>query len=813
MDIKTVLISYLITNAVCTGVLVALYWQNRKQFKGLGYWLAYFVLQFVALLLTVLGEAVPEVMSVGVGNGLVIGGTILFYMGLEHFTGKRGPQGHNALLFILFIAIQAYFVVFSPNLTARNVNFALALFVICAQCAWLLIYRVDIHLRAITRDAGLVFAAYMLVSAGQVFVDLASPPSNHLFFSSPYDSLVVMIYQTLFIMLTFILFLMVNRRLLIDLQRDIFVRRQTEEALRFGEEKYMALFEKSAVPASLTKMPEGVFVDVNEAFQAMFGYTRQEVIGKTSIGIGITLPQECARAYTDLRQRGGIQGSERHLRTKTGGKRNCLINVNQVQIGGQDFVITSFHDITEHKRAEEELRESEIRERARANELAAVLEAVPAIVWIAHDPESKYITGSLAAAEFLRMPLDANLSQTAPPDERPRHFTVWKDGKETKPNELPVQLAAKGITVKDYEEEVVFDDGTRRYLIGNASPLYDARGQIHGAVAAFRDITEYKRAEKALRESEEKYRRIVETAQEGIWVLDAEGKTSYINAHMAEMLGYPPMELMGHSLFEFMDDDARKDAEALLERRRQGISEQHEFRFRRKNGTDLWAIVSTNAMVNEDSDFIGALGMIIDITERKQATDALRQANETLQMQLGEINALKETLQEQVLRDPLTHLHNRRYLNETLGHETARAQRDHYSISITMIDIDHFKGFNDTYGHSTGDEVLKALSHLLVERTRQGDITCRYGGEEFLIVMVGAHDADVARRAEEIRYDFSQLRIPFDKEELSATISVGVAFYPQHGAEIQQVIDAADAAMYQAKQAGRNRVQIWQPDE
>ncbi len=142
------------------------------------------------------------------------------------------------------------------------------------------------------------------------------------------------------------------------------------------------------------------------------------------------------------------------------------------------------------------------------------------------------------------------------------------------------------------------------------------------------DITERKRAEEALRESEERYRRIIETAYEGIWNIDAENKTIFANSRMAEMLGYVADEMIGKSLFDFMDEEWKAIAAANVEHRRRGVTEQHDFKFRHKDGTELWAIVSTNPFFDKEGRYAGALGMITDITERKRAEEAVRQSEE-----------------------------------------------------------------------------------------------------------------------------------------------------------------------------------------
>ncbi len=146
-----------------------------------------------------------------------------------------------------------------------------------------------------------------------------------------------------------------------------------------------------------------------------------------------------------------------------------------------------------------------------------------------------------------------------------------------------------------------------------------------------------KQAESALRESETRYRSIVETAQEGIWLIDSQAVTTYVNPKMAEILGYTTDEMLGLSLFDFMEESQRSSAQQNFERRSQGIKEQHEFRFKHKNGTDVWVSIATNAIMNDQGQFVAALGMVTDITERKRAADTLREQQRFLQLVLDNI--------------------------------------------------------------------------------------------------------------------------------------------------------------------------------
>jgi PAS domain S-box-containing protein len=151
----------------------------------------------------------------------------------------------------------------------------------------------------------------------------------------------------------------------------------------------------------------------------------------------------------------------------------------------------------------------------------------------------------------------------------------------------------------------------------------------HRTFGAFmRDVTQRVQQQQALQRSEERYRRIVQTAEEGIWMIAADATTTFVNPKMARMLGYEASEMLGRSMYDFMDERARAEAEENMRRRAQGIAEQHDFRLRRKDGSDLWTAMSTSPIVDADGQLSGALAMVTDITERRRAEEALRQSEE-----------------------------------------------------------------------------------------------------------------------------------------------------------------------------------------
>jgi len=203
----------------------------------------------------------------------------------------------------------------------------------------------------------------------------------------------------------------------------------------------------------------------------------------------------------------------------------------------------------------------------------------------------------------------------------------------------------------------------------------------------------------------------------------------------------------------------------------------------------------------------GCVVVFRDISEKHGIEISLQEANRRLADQLERIEGLQRDLREQAIRDALTGLFNRRYLAEILPRELKRASCGDRPLCAVLFDIDRFKERNDRYGHEEGDRLLAQLGALLLERTRPGDVACRYGGEEFLLVLPGATLSVARVRAEEIRRAFEALskRSTYGS---AVTLSAGIAAYPSHGTTQDALIRAADEALYIAKERGRDRTCI-----
>jgi diguanylate cyclase (GGDEF)-like protein len=292
---------------------------------------------------------------------------------------------------------------------------------------------------------------------------------------------------------------------------------------------------------------------------------------------------------------------------------------------------------------------------------------------------------------------------------------------------------------------------------------------------------------------------LIENMCDGVMVLDAQNRVVDINPAMEHLLEKPPSFYLGKSAPEIFDGWLQKT---------NVLWDETETRAELKVPKDppRYLDLRLTPLYDRDQLLNGRLLVFRDVTERKQDEKRLRYANERLQDQLIEIGLLQSKLREQAIRDPLTNLFNRRYLEETLDRELARAGRESYPVCIIMVDLDYFKKINDTYGHDAGDQVLRALATTLAGQSRRGDFACRYGGEEFVIVMPNITRRTAYERAKKLRRHLNSLQIPYEGHCLTTTISMGIACYPTNGETRQALLRAADQAMYAAKKAGRDHI-------
>lgn len=292
---------------------------------------------------------------------------------------------------------------------------------------------------------------------------------------------------------------------------------------------------------------------------------------------------------------------------------------------------------------------------------------------------------------------------------------------------------------------------------------------------------------------------LIETMNDGVLVLDAKNRIMDINPAMERFIHGKASLYMGRNAFEVLKPWMEQSGL---------IQDEKEFRSELTVPLDpsRYLDLRVTPLYDRNQVLSGRLLVFRDITERKQVERRLRYVNDKLQGQLIEIGLLQSKLREQAIRDSLTNLFNRRYLEETLDRELSRAARENYPVCVIMIDLDHFKRINDTYGHEAGDLVLKAIADVLTVQSRRGDFACRYGGEEFVITMPNIKMEVAYERAEVLRQSLNLLSVPYEYYSLSVTISMGIASYPENGRTRETLLRAADRALYAAKEAGRDHI-------
>lgn len=320
--------------------------------------------------------------------------------------------------------------------------------------------------------------------------------------------------------------------------------------------------------------------------------------------------------------------------------------------------------------------------------------------------------------------------------------------------------------------------------------------------------TERLQAETRLRASESRFRNLFEQTHDAVFIIDLQGHYQAANQRAADILGYSIDEILSLSC-----TDISMDADETMEIFSRLLSGEnianYERYFHKKDGKVFPVEINIELVKDNHGNPLHVQSVVRDISQRKQVEKELQATNEQLNTRIAEVEQLHLELKEQAIRDPLTGLYNRRFLNETLPREIARVEREQNYLSIILADIDHFKQFNDTYGHQAGDEILVEIANHLKKVTRASDIICRYGGEEFLMVLPGSTIEIAQNRADEIRQSIENNIIQYKDLLLKTTISLGVAAFPNNGKAAEEIINKADQAMYQSKLTGRNRVTVW----
>ena len=449
--------------------------------------------------------------------------------------------------------------------------------------------------------------------------------------------------------------------------RDITERKQMEEELRESQQKneFLADIIRISSQPFVVGYPDGRLGLVNSAFEHLTGYSSDE-LQSIDWAIDLTppewLPLERQKLEEQILTGKPIRYEKEYIR-KDGSRVpiELLVHLVTDSDGRPQYYYSFLTDIAERKRAEEALRLAQSEAERYGAEMATLMDAVPAAVFIAHDVECRHMTGSRFTQELLGLPATANFSKSAPPAERPTHFRAMKDGVDIPPDKLPVQMAAQGREVRDYEFELLFDDGESRHLLGNATPLRNGEGKIYGSVGAFVDITSRKRAEEELhkaKEEAERHARELEALMDAvpalIWITrDTECLSMTGNHAVYEFLGMP----LGANVSKTAPETERpvhfralnngmeipRDELPMQKAAKgQGVQD-YELEYVFDDGTFKITLGNTTPLHDATGHIYGAIAAFMDITERKQMEEELHKSRDELELRVHKRTVELET--------------------------------------------------------------------------------------------------------------------------------------------------------------------------
>lgn len=575
---------------------------------------------------------------------------------------------------------------------------------------------------------------------------------------------------------------------------DITALKRTEAQLRESEARFRNILHHTPIATAIVDL-HGRFTEVNRAFCAIVGASAQQLQHRDFQSI--THPGDL-EGYDEVRRMltGELDSyqSERRYRRQGGGDVWILLTVSlqRDEHGAPLHFIVQMQDVGERRADAERL--------ARLSQrLSLAVGCADIGVWeweildnIVHADERVYAMHGLPA-------------QGAPSSiEYWRAFLVPEDVRRALVL-FERTLTKRRRSVGEYRIRRV--DGIVRFMQVVADVVLEGDA-VKSVIGVSLDITDRKLAEREARAARRQLRTLIDTMPAWVAMIDRDGRLLVANDQFCASIGLPMAQVEGRYVQEVMPAPFRARHSVLIERCLAGESiefmEQGE-----AGGTD--ALVHCHGRyvpLYEGQRVVGLVMALTDVSELKRAQLQLTQLNADLVNKVAQVHQLQTRLHEMAVRDALTGLHNRRFLDEQLPFELARARRLHLPLCIALGDIDHFKRLNDTYGHQAGDAVLRALRELFMQMVRDSDLVCRWGGEEILIVMPDVPGEVALARIERLREALAQRAIGFGHLQLRVTISFGIAAH-QDGASADDIIGAADLALYEAKAAGRNTSRLF----
>ena len=540
--------------------------------------------------------------------------------------------------------------------------------------------------------------------------------------------------------------------------------------LRHLEQLYSTLAEKS--PIGVFIIQDGNIQWSNKKLQESMGYTADALINMPYSHLVHPDDREMLKSNSIAMLRGEMfLPFEYRLMTKTGDILWHVGSVASITYNGKRAVLGSHMDITRQKQAEISARQSEERFRA-------IIDTIPDS-YSEQDLKGNNIYFNEAYLESLggySKEEMKNLNYNTITDNKNSEilFSVFNSVYKT------------GKVVKNIEVEWSRKDGEKRVSEMSVSLIRNTEGKPAGFHSVARDITERRKKEDALMQSEERYRTIIDTIVDAYYEVDLAGNTTVFNDSYLKLYEYTAKEMQGKNYQTYVDKEHAEIAYWVFHQvfKTGKPTKKMEWEIITKGGKKKQVELSVSLIRNAKGNPLGFRGIISDITERHKAEEIIR---------------------HQAFHDPLTGLANRTLFYDRMHMAFNSAKRGGKMVAVIILDLDNFKGINDSNGHKVGDEVLKSISGRLSKMVRASDTVARYGGDEFTLIIPSLSSEENALIvAQKIVKAFNK---PFhlNNGDITVTASIGVAIYPLHGWDIDTLMSKADNAMYRAKAMGRNR--------
>jgi diguanylate cyclase (GGDEF)-like protein/PAS domain S-box-containing protein len=544
---------------------------------------------------------------------------------------------------------------------------------------------------------------------------------------------------------------------------------------------YLSAVIASSDDAIVSKNLDGIITSWNDGAERVFGYTAEEVTGRS---ISILIPpdrgDEEARILELIRSGQRVDHFQTVRRRKDGSYIDVSLTVSPIKDASGRIIGASkiARDISAQVRDRELLRRSEELFRVTLSSIGDAVIATDAegrVTFMNSVAES--LTG-WATHDAIGSPLDACFAIVNELNGRPAESPVAK------------VLRTGAVAGLANHTSLVSKDGSRHPIDDSAAPIRSSGGDVIGVVLVFRDVTERRRAEDTLQESEEQLRTLADNIAQFAWMADEKGSVYWYNKRWYDYTGTTLEDVKGWGWKSLQHPDHVDRVVARLQTSwDSGEPWEDIFPLRGKDGTYRWFLSRALPVRDSSGRVVRWLGTNTDVSEQRAAEEALRRG---------------------ALHDTLTDLPNRAYFLERVAQALARSRRDHrYRFAVLLLDCDGFKTINDTLGHAAGDRVLTEIATRLQTCVRPGDVVARLGGDEFTVLLeeIGGV-VDVEHTARRIQETLAAPLLLNDRE-IATTASIGAALSEPGHQEPQDLLRDADIAMYHAKQQGRARFQLF----